>query len=124
MRSTVLRTALTSLALVLAGGCSSPTGPERPLDGKTLFLQHCARCHGTDGRGVPEVPGVRDLTDARVMEQLRNDQLKMVIRMGKPPRMPAFGNEFTDAALEVLVAYVRSLSAQPDAERELAPATP
>ena len=30
--------------------------------------------------------------------------------MGMPPRMPAFGDRFTDGALEVLVAHVRSLS--------------
>ena len=113
---------LVAAAFVSAAGCSDPT--ERPLDGAVLYRQHCARCHGPDGRGVPEVPGVRDLTDARVMGNLRNDQIKMAIRMGKPPRMPAFGDRFTDAALEVLVAYVRSLAGEGTAPSEAPPATP
>ena len=111
-------------AVLFAAGCSDPTGPERPLDGAVLYRQHCARCHGPDGRGVPQVPGVRDLTDARVIGNLRNDQIKMAIRMGKPPRMPAFGDRFTDAALEVLVAYVRSLAEGAGPPAEAPPATP
>jgi len=72
---------------------------------------------------VPEVPAARDLTDARVMHNLRNDQIKSVIRMGKPPGMPAFGDKFTDAALEVLVAHVRSLARDAPAPAPLPPAS-
>lgn len=100
-----------ALALVLAMfGCSEPTGPEKPIDGARLYAQHCARCHGPDGKGrVKDVPGVRDLTDANLMGLLNDDRIKSTIRMGKPPTMPAF-THFAEPSLKVLVAFVRQLS--------------
>jgi cytochrome c oxidase cbb3-type subunit 3 len=101
----------TCLALMaLAVGCSQPSGPERELSGAKLYNQHCARCHGVDGKPVPEQAQARDLSDRRIVDTLRNDQIKRAIQMGRPPAMPAFGDRFTDAALEVLVAHVRGLS--------------
>lgn len=101
-----------ALALV---GCNEPTGPEREIAGAKLFAQHCARCHGPDGKGLPEVAGVRDLTDRGVMSLLSEERLRATIRMGKPPNMPGFSH-FSEPTLKVLVAFVRQLS-----EPELAP---
>ena len=112
------RSALVCALLLVA--CSEPTGPEKPLDGARLYAQHCARCHGADGKGIKEVAGVRDLTDANLMGLLTDDRIKQQIRMGKPPTMPAF-THFAEPSLKVLVAYVRSLS-QPVAGGE--PPTP
>ncbi len=94
-------------------GCKEPTGPEREISGERLFFQHCARCHGIDGKGLPDVSGVRDLTSAQYMDGLTNDQVRRTIQRGKPPNMPAFGRQFAEPSLEVLVAYVRSLSSKP-----------
>ena len=102
------RLALMAASLLLFA-CSEPTGPEKPIDGPRLFAQHCARCHGPDGKGLKEVPGVRDLTDAALMGMLTDDRVKQTIRMGKPPTMPAFSH-FAEPTLKVLVAYVRQLS--------------
>ena len=101
-------TGLVALAWLLLG-CSEPTGPEKPIDGPRLFAQHCARCHGPDGKGLKEVPGVRDLTDFNLMSMLTDERIKSTIRMGKPPTMPAFSH-FAEPSLKVLVAYVRQLS--------------
>jgi mono/diheme cytochrome c family protein len=100
---------LALLAALLASACSEPTGPEKPIDGARIFAQNCARCHGPDGKGLKEVPGVRDLTDANLMGLLTDDRVKQTIRMGKPPTMPAFAH-FAEPSLKVLVAYVRQLS--------------
>jgi len=97
------------LALGLLVGCSEPTGPEKPIDGARLYAQHCARCHGLDGKGLKEVPGVRDLTDANLMGMLTDEHMRRAIRMGKPPTMPAF-THFAEPSLKVLVAFVRQLS--------------
>lgn len=99
-------------AALLLVGCSEPTGPEKPIDGARLFVQNCARCHGPDGRGLKEVPGVRDLTDRNLMGMLTDERIKSTIRMGKPPTMPAFGH-FAEPSLKVLTAYVRGLSSPP-----------
>ena len=98
-----------ALLLVLSG-CSEVTGPERAIDGEQLYNQYCARCHGFDGRGMPEQPQARDLSDIRVMQNLSDDQIRRAIQMGRPPAMPALGDQFTEASLMVLVAYVRTLS--------------
>ena len=113
------------LALGLLVGCSEPTGPVKPIDGARLYAQHCARCHGLDGKGLKEVPGVRDLTDANLMGMLTDERIKSTIRMGKPPTMPAF-THFAEPSLKVLVAFVRQLSqpavpAVPAASVALAP---
>jgi mono/diheme cytochrome c family protein len=96
--------------LLVSLGCSEVTGPERTIDGEKLYNQYCARCHGIDGRGVPEQPQARDLSDIRVMQNLTDEQIKRTIQMGRPPAMPGFGDQFTEASIMVLVAYVRSLS--------------
>lgn len=103
------------LVLAALAGCKEPTGPEREISGAKIFSQHCARCHGPDGKGLPEVAGVRDLTDRGTMGLISDDRLRMTIRMGRPPNMPAFSH-FSEPTLKVLVAFVRQLS-QP----ELAP---
>ncbi len=105
---------LARLAGLLLAACSEPTGPEKPIDGARLYAQHCARCHGPDGKGLKEVPGVRDLTDANLMGMLTDDRVKATIRMGKPPTMPAFAH-FAEPSLKVLVAFVRQLSSPPAA---------
>lgn len=113
MRS-VLTVAMSVIAMGVAlvnVGCGDPTGPEREISGEQLYNQYCARCHGPDGRGVPSQPAARDrLSDPRIMGMMSDEHIRGVILAGKPPNMPAFQGEFTDAALMVLVAYVRSLS--------------
>ncbi|MCB9751659.1 MAG: c-type cytochrome [Myxococcales bacterium] len=108
-----LLTALGGLLCLAASACKEPTGPVREISGERLFYQYCARCHGTDGRGLPDVAGVRDLTDPRYMGTLSDDQLRRTIQMGKPPNMPAFGRSFAEPSLRVLTAYVRKLSTDP-----------
>lgn len=96
----------------LLGACSEPTGPEREISGAKIFAQNCARCHGLDGKGLPEVAGVRDLTDEGFMSTLSDERLRRSIRGGRPPTMPAF-NHFSEPTLKVLIAYIRQMS-QPE----------
>lgn len=105
---------------LVAVGCAEPTGPEREISGAKIFTQNCARCHGHDGKGLPEVSGVRDLTDPGYMSTLSDERLRRTIRMGKPPNMPSF-SYFSEPTLKVLIAYVRTLS-QP--ELQLPPPPP
>jgi mono/diheme cytochrome c family protein len=109
-----------ALAALALSACSEPTGPEKPIDGPRLYAQHCARCHGPDGKGLKEVAGVRDLTDANLMGMLTDERIKATIRMGKPPTMPAFSH-FAEPSLKVLVAYVRQLSSPPPPASQPAP---
>lgn len=108
-----MRRAAITLGLLWMGGlaCGDPSGPETPIEGAKLYNQHCARCHGTDGAGVTEYPTTRELFSRPQALERRSDQALMgVIRRGKPPNMPAFEGEFTEAKIMILVAYIRSLS--------------
>lgn len=102
------------LPLALSMGvlaCGDPTGPTTPIDGKQIYDQYCARCHGPDGSGVAEQPAALGrLNNLAFMSSKNDQQLMGVIRAGKPPTMPGFAGEFTEAKLMVLTAYVRSLS--------------
>lgn len=111
-------------ALLLLGligpstACSDVAGPEQPLSGKQIYERQCARCHGLDGRPTKASPGARDLTNRSYMNSLDNEQIRMAIMQGRPPMvppgpeklMPAFGNQFSEPELEVLIGYLRSLS--------------
>lgn len=99
-----------TLGLVVGVSCAEPTGPEREISGPRLYEQHCARCHGVDGRGVEDQAPIPDFGDRAAMDRRTSMELRGAIRMGKPPRMPAFGREFTEASVKVLEAHVRSLS--------------
>ncbi|MFY0540222.1 hypothetical protein [Nannocystis pusilla] len=61
---------------------------------------------------MPEVAGVRDLTDPGFMSTISDERMRRSIRGGRPPTMPSFPH-FSEPTLKVLVAYVRSLS-QPE----------
>lgn len=102
------------LPLALSMGvlaCGDPTGPTTPIDGKQIFGQYCARCHGSDGAGVAEQPAsLGRLNNLAVMSSKSDQQIMGVIRAGKPPSMPGFAGEFTEGKLMVLTAYVRALS--------------
>ena len=84
---------LPAFALVLGWGCSQPTGPEHPIEGKRLYDQYCARCHGVDGVPTKEAPTASSFADPQVVERLSDESIKGVIRGGKG-QMPGFGELF------------------------------
>lgn len=96
-----------------ASGCNETTGPEHELSGQQLYEQYCARCHGSTGRPDPNDTTMkvqpRDLSDRRIVDSLSDEAIKGIVRQGSP-NMPEFREQFTEGALLVLVAYVRSLS--------------
>lgn len=87
-----------------------------PVEGRTLFQNNCARCHGTEGKGGLPVfaggPSPRNFTDHAFQNERTDEQLRMTIVNGKGAGMPPFGQAFTDAQLTSLVAHVRSLDSE------------
>ena len=117
------------LALVRAPLPPSPRGPE---PGRSLFQTHCASCHGAAGRGdswrarlLLLRPG--DLSSP-VISALPDRYLAELIRHGGStfgkPGMPSFGFVLTDAEIDAVIQYVRSLPRAPrDVGRRETPAT-
>ncbi|HSF41388.1 MAG TPA: cbb3-type cytochrome c oxidase subunit II, partial [Thermoanaerobaculia bacterium] len=98
-----------------------PPAPPSAARGATLFAQHCATCHGTNGRGDGPLagklndpranlrkPGFASLPQGPDAEP-EDQALARVIRHGLPPTsMP--GHEWlTDQQVADLVAFVRTL---------------
>jgi mono/diheme cytochrome c family protein len=102
--------AVGALALLGLLGCTNAAGPQREMRGKTLYDRQCARCHGIDGRPTTLAPTARDLTNRSYIDELGDDRIMQTIMAGKPPVMPAFGGQFSQPEIDLLVAYVRSLS--------------
>lgn len=106
--------ALVLLLGVLIGvpllGCTNAAGPEREMSGKLIYDRHCARCHGFEGKPTPAAPTARDLTNRSFVDALGDRGLARAIMAGRPPAMPAFGGQFSQPEIDLLVSYVRSLS--------------
>jgi mono/diheme cytochrome c family protein len=113
----VFTTVLASSSALL-GACTDAAGPEQPMSGKQIYDRQCARCHGADGRPTKAAPTARDLTNRSYIDELGDQKIRAAIMEGRPPMtgpgqtqmMPAFGNQFSEPELQVLVGYVRSLS--------------
>ena len=69
--------------------------------GYSLFDHSCAPCHGDDARG-DEGPSLYNLakSDARITT---------IIKGGVKGEMPSFAKKFSDADVQALIAYLRTL---------------
>ncbi len=75
-----------------------------------LFQQDCARCHGADGKGTRS-ENTPDFTSESVQRSLGAKDITDAIRNGKDNgRMPAWSGKLTDAEIDGLAGYIRSLS--------------
>jgi len=105
---------LVALAPLAGLGCTTgdDPGPPVPVEPAVIYAQMCARCHGTDGRGDPEIkktlPAVRDFHDPAFQARATNDEIARVIMAGKG-QMPAFGSGLSVPKIQALSGYVRRL---------------
>jgi mono/diheme cytochrome c family protein len=85
-------------------------------DAKANWESLCAKCHGADGKGQTKMGqklGVKDLTDAKVQAELKDDAIAKTIKEGKKDAdgrtlMKAF-DTLSDDEVKGLVQYVRGL---------------
>ena len=113
------------LCVLLAGAAYAEDAPSPPSDGRALFEQHCASCHGLQGHGDGIVADdallrPRDFTldafkfdtdadwvrgtDADIANVIRNSPSVY----GGSPLMPPWAH-LSDEDIAALVAYVREL---------------
>jgi mono/diheme cytochrome c family protein len=98
-----------SLALLVAGVMSV-----RAADAKENWDKNCAKCHGEDGKGktkMGEKMGVKDYTDAKVQEGMKDEAMtkaiKEGVKEGETTKMKAFGETLSEDEVKALVKYVR-----------------
>jgi mono/diheme cytochrome c family protein len=107
--------ALVSLSALVAGCTADDAGPAIPIDPAVMYAQNCARCHGANGRGDPEIKKtlpVRDFSDPVFLAKAQTDDLVRTIMAGKG-QMPAFGASLSMPKIQSLSGYVRRLGRTP-----------
>ena len=80
------------------------------------FTEHCAKCHGPDGRGQTKMGKklkVRDMTTAAYKNELDDAKAFVALKEGLKKDgkeiKKSFAADLSDADLKALVGYVRSL---------------
>jgi mono/diheme cytochrome c family protein len=76
---------------------------------ESLYVQHCARCHGADGRGettLGKLYNTPNLTDAGLHASFSNKELSTIIALGRGG-MPSFKKTLSKAEIAALITYVR-----------------
>lgn len=105
MKKLILTTAMLIAAVAAA----------QAADVKAIWEKQCLKCHGADGKGQTKMGQklkIRDLTDAKVQAEMKDDKMADAIKNGvkegdKTKMKPAEG--VNDADIKALVAHVRSL---------------
>jgi mono/diheme cytochrome c family protein len=95
---------LALVALLAQPGQAAGQASEQatPVEGgRRLFLANCAHCHAEDGSG-DEGPSLHGLRKS-------DDRIAKLIREGIKGEMPRFGSKLSDAEVQNLIAFVRSL---------------
>jgi mono/diheme cytochrome c family protein len=114
-----------------AASASPSIPPYQTLDaaqverGQVLYQQACAACHGANAEGAATWPtrGPDGLEPApphddrghtwhhpdRVLYEAIHDGMRDPLKPDSPLRMPAFGDKLSDADIQALVEYFKSL---------------
>ena len=100
---------IVSVALLIAGAVTV-----RAADAKENWEKNCTKCHGPDGKGktkMGEKLALKDYTDAKVQDNLKDDAMAKAIKDGvkdgEKSKMKAFGDVLSDDEIKALVKYVR-----------------
>lgn len=117
------RPSLAMILVIMGAGTFSVVGQETAADGRTLYLENCAACHGVNLEGQPDwiarLPGGRlpapphDATghtwhhsDAQLL-RITRDGLAAIVP-GYRTDMPAFGETLVDAEIAAIIDYIKS----------------
>ena len=113
--SVAARLRLAVAIAVVAGRLEAGEAPGRgPSDatGKRVYAERCAPCHGDDGTGNgPAAPALeprpRNFRDAAFWKGRDAEQLRQVVRQGKPgTMMQPFQGVLTDDEIDAVVTFV------------------
>jgi mono/diheme cytochrome c family protein len=113
-RIATLSGAVALAAASALAGCSTGDDPgiAVAVEPAVIYARMCARCHGVDGRGDPEIkktmPNVRDFHDPAFRARASTDAIVSVVMAGKG-QMPAFASSLSLPKMQALSGYVRRL---------------
>ena len=92
----------------------------RAADAKDNWAKLCAKCHGAEGKGDTKIGarlGIKDFTDPKVQASFKDEDATKDLRNGLQSDdgrtlMKPF-DALSDDEIKALVAYVRTMKAQP-----------
>lgn len=108
---TEVDTAERKYGAIFAGYAAMPleelmADPEARRAGRSLYLNHCAVCHGADARGSRGFP---NLTDDAWLWGGSPDAILATLRQGRTGVMPALGPALGEEGVEEVLAHIRTL---------------
>lgn len=104
------------IVAVLAVTSALMIAAAQAADVKENWENNCAKCHGADGKGQTKMGrqlGVKDYTDAKVQEGMKEDEMlrrtKDGLKEGSKEKMPAYKEKLSEQEIKDLIAFVRTL---------------
>jgi mono/diheme cytochrome c family protein len=98
-----------ALLLVASLACAVPasaqpaaTAPDATFEVEQLFASSCGWCHSDGGRVAGKGPQLANSSRS-------DDYLRNRIKTGKEGAMPAYASAFSDAQIDAIIKYIRSL---------------
>ena len=99
----VLAASLTCAVPAAAQPTATAPAPDNPtFNVEQLIASTCGFCHSDGGRAAGRGPQLMDSPRS-------DDYMRSRIKMGKEGAMPAFGSAFSDAQIDEIIKYIRSL---------------
>jgi len=74
-----------------------------------LFTRYCIRCHGVDGKGIWDIPGIPNFTNVRWQASRSDGQIARIILEGRGAVMPPFRGALNLEEAWALARYLRTL---------------
>jgi mono/diheme cytochrome c family protein len=90
------------IVLTAAAVATAQPATQSGLDVRVLFASNCGFCHSDGGRSAGKGP---QLMDTKRSDEFIRDRIKN----GKEGAMPAFGQMFSDADIDAIIAYIHNL---------------
>src|SRR3954465_6956267 len=100
-----------SLAAVAASGEPASKKSKPSADGRTVYANNCARCHGGDGTSqttMGQMTEAPNLTDAAWQRGKSSAHMVNAVTNGRG-QMPAFKKKLSRQEIAAAVAYIRTL---------------
>jgi cytochrome c len=111
-----------AMVLMLVVGVGPVAAAGDAAAGAKIFAARCARCHGKDAKGNgPDLAKLHptsspvDWTRSVVMKQWSDKEIVDIITkggkaVGSSPVMPRWGGTLSDAQIQDLLAFIRTLA--------------
>ena len=83
------------------------------MDGETLYINNCAKCHGLTGLG--DGPSVGSLNtqyglNLTILDNMTDDEISYIISVGRGMEMPPWELLLSQTQIQNLTEYVRGLA--------------